>query len=227
MTWHVTQECTYDTLRLWNDLFSPRESQSILSRHKWGVVRIGSMIIFHLNKLWIAKFSLLCDVMFLARPKGKFDIDPIGINPGLWGRVRFRVWFGLGLGLREGWVDMSPMTWIGPIGFGRPILRDFFPVLGVTLWGRLPIDKYIRQISPAVSPEILHYTVWRTFHSLLRWRMIILPILTTSLIHFSLKVERMYFLNLGVKELMMSSLNTDQPLSLGSLDGRVYSVLFW
>ena len=42
------------------------------------------------------------------------------------------------------------------------------------------------QISPS------HHTVWRTcllsFHSLLRWEVIkLLPILTTSLIHFSLK----------------------------------------
>ena len=45
------------------------------------------------------------------------------------------------------------------------------------------------QISSAASPEILHQTVWRTwlFISLLRWKMIILPILTTSLIHFSSK----------------------------------------
>ena len=41
------------------------------------------------------------------------------------------------------------------------------------------------QISPAASPEILHHTVWRTFHSLLRWKMMILPILTISLIHLS------------------------------------------
>ena len=39
------------------------------------VMRIGSMILFHLSKLWKAKFSLLCDVIFLVRPQGKFDID--------------------------------------------------------------------------------------------------------------------------------------------------------
>ena len=56
------------------------------------------------------------------------------------------------------------------------------------------------QISPAAWPEILHHTVWGIWlHSLLRWKMIILPILTTSLIHISLKaVGRMYFLNLAV-----------------------------
>ena len=30
-------------------------------------VRIGSIIIFHLSKLWKAKFFILCDVIFLAR----------------------------------------------------------------------------------------------------------------------------------------------------------------
>ena len=45
------------------------------------------------------------------------------------------------------------------------------------------------QISPAASPEILHSHSMKNlpFHSLLRWKMIILPILTTSLIHFTLK----------------------------------------
>ena len=41
------------------------------------------------------------------------------------------------------------------------------------------------------------------FHSLLRWKMIILPILTTSLIHFPLKVGRMYFWDLEVKGLIV------------------------
>ena len=56
------------------------------------------------------------------------------------------------------------------------------------------------QISPAASPEILYYTVWRTwqFHSLLWWNMVLLPILTSSLINFSSNVERMYFVNFGV-----------------------------
>ena len=41
------------------------------------------------------------------------------------------------------------------------------------------------QISPAASREILHYSVKNVaFHSLLRWKMIILPILTSLPIHF-------------------------------------------
>ena len=39
------------------------------------VVRIGSVIIFHLSKLWKAKFSILRDVIFLVRLQEKFDID--------------------------------------------------------------------------------------------------------------------------------------------------------
>ena len=43
------------------------------------------------------------------------------------------------------------------------------------------------------------------FHSLLRWNTIILPILTTSLIHFSIKVRENVLLNLGVKGLILVS----------------------
>ena len=39
------------------------------------VERIGSIIIFHLSKLWKAKFFILCGVIFLVRPQVKFEID--------------------------------------------------------------------------------------------------------------------------------------------------------
>ena len=39
------------------------------------VARICIIIIFHLSKLWKAKFSILCDVIFLVGLEGKFDID--------------------------------------------------------------------------------------------------------------------------------------------------------
>ena len=40
------------------------------------VVRIEySIIIFHLSKLWKARFSILCDVILLVRHQGKFNID--------------------------------------------------------------------------------------------------------------------------------------------------------
>ena len=44
-------------------------------------------------------------------------------------------------------------------------------------------DQFQISLQPHEKYDI---TVWTTFHSLLRWKMIILPILTTSLIHFSL-----------------------------------------
>ena len=39
------------------------------------VVRIGIIIICQLGKLWKAKFSILCDEMFMAKLQGEFDID--------------------------------------------------------------------------------------------------------------------------------------------------------
>ena len=39
------------------------------------VVRMGSIIIFHLSKLWKAKFFVLCDIVFVVRLWGKFEID--------------------------------------------------------------------------------------------------------------------------------------------------------
>ena len=38
-------------------------------------VRIASIIIFHLSKLWKAKFFILCDVTFLVRLQGKIELD--------------------------------------------------------------------------------------------------------------------------------------------------------
>ena len=38
-------------------------------------MRIGSIIIFHLSKLWKAKFLIMFDVILLVRPQRKFDID--------------------------------------------------------------------------------------------------------------------------------------------------------
>ena len=37
-------------------------------------MRIGCIIIFHLGKLWKATFFILCDVIFLLRLQGKFEI---------------------------------------------------------------------------------------------------------------------------------------------------------
>ena len=44
-------------------------------------MRISSIIIFHLSKLRKAKFFMLCDVIFLVRLQGKFEIDdPSGVK---------------------------------------------------------------------------------------------------------------------------------------------------
>ena len=50
-------------------------SQPFKEKRISGVVRIGSIVIFYLSKLWKAKFFILCDVIFLVRLLGKFDID--------------------------------------------------------------------------------------------------------------------------------------------------------
>ena len=63
------------------------------------------------------------------------------------------------------------------------------------------------QISPAASPGILHHTVWRTllFIAYSDWKIIMLPILTTSLIHFSLEGWENVLFSFGVKGLMVDS----------------------
>ena len=57
---------------------------------------------------------------------------------------------------------------------------------------QLKSDQF--QISSAALPEISHHILWRTFHSLLRFEIITLPILATSLKHS-------FFKRLGVKGL--------------------------
>ena len=53
-------------------LYSPNLSKSDCMSD---VARICSIITFLLSKLWKVKFSLLCDVIFLVRLQGNFDID--------------------------------------------------------------------------------------------------------------------------------------------------------
>ena len=53
-------------------MYSPNLSKSDCMSD---VARICSIITFHLSKLWKAKFSLLCDVIFLVRLQGKCNID--------------------------------------------------------------------------------------------------------------------------------------------------------
>ena len=47
---------------------------TFLKRFMSEVVRIGSIIIFHLSQVWKAKFFILCDVIFLVRLQEKFEI---------------------------------------------------------------------------------------------------------------------------------------------------------
>ena len=60
-------------------LSHPSHSRSTFSQSSYRemyigeLVRIGSMIIFHVSKLWKAKF-ILRDEMFLVSLMGKFDI---------------------------------------------------------------------------------------------------------------------------------------------------------
>ena len=62
------------------NFFTPNFKDYILPTFKKrcirdAVVRIGSITIFHLSKLWKAKFLILCDVIFLVRPQDKFEIN--------------------------------------------------------------------------------------------------------------------------------------------------------
>ena len=57
------------------------------------------------------------------------------------------------------------------------------------------------KISPVASPVILHHTVWRTwlFIAYSDWKMILVPVLTTSLIHFSWKGWENSLFELGIE----------------------------
>ena len=89
------------------------------------VMRICSIKIFHLSKLWKAKFFVLCDVIFLVRLQGKFEIDH---------------------------------SW------------------------EFPFTPFHSQFQ--ISRKILHHSIMNlASHRLVRWKMITLPLLTTSLTH--------------------------------------------
>ena len=55
----------------WSTFSQPLNKKCI----KCGCEKFDSIIIFHLSKLWKAIFFILCDVKFLVRLQGKFDID--------------------------------------------------------------------------------------------------------------------------------------------------------
>ena len=63
-------------------LLSPRSTFShhlLKEMYKWGN-KIGSIIIFHLSKLWKARFFILCDAIFLVRLQEKFEIDHLKLG---------------------------------------------------------------------------------------------------------------------------------------------------
>ena len=69
------------------------------------------------------------------------------------------------------------------------------------------------KISPAVSPEILHHTAWRSWLviALLRWKVIILPILTNSPNTFSLKGWENVVFEIGSERVKITYSHTVGP----------------
>ena len=75
---HWKQDCDdRDSRALTLSLLSSKVYSPNLSKSDCmsDVARICSIITFHLSKLWKVKFSILCDVIFLVRLQGNFDID--------------------------------------------------------------------------------------------------------------------------------------------------------
>ena len=90
------------------------------------------------------------------------------------------------------------------------------------------------QISPVASPVILYHTVWRTwlFIAYSDWKMILVPCLTTSLIHFSWKGWENVLFELGSERVNyltvvslyggIASLNKHGHISHRSVSNAVY-----
>ena len=132
--------CGFRTTRHYNSPFTPKFKKYILStfqRKMYSeVVRTGSIIIFPLNKLWKAKFSLLCDVIFLVRLQEKFEIDRLlGVK-----------------GVKQPWEPYSrTVREGGPLG--RKVKRQIFSIKGgFSVCGsgnaRVSFVKLIRDFPP-------------------------------------------------------------------------------
>ena len=67
----VHYHLTLSWLPSWKSTFSQPFKQKCITE----LVRMGSLITFYLSKLWKTKFFILCDVIFLVRLQGKFEID--------------------------------------------------------------------------------------------------------------------------------------------------------
>ena len=180
-----------------------------------------SVIIFDLAKLWKAKFFILCVLYFRGAFTGEWKLVTLGserINSTLdvyshynirfsWPLYLSRVTRGLSL------LDSQTMDskYTRESSYGLPDGdahrdRKNVPYSAVGPWPFTPKNGQF-QIYPAASPGIQHHTVWRTcLLSLLRWKKIILPILTTSLLHFSLEGWENVLFELGSERNLTLSL---------------------
>ena len=83
-------------------------------------------------------------------------------------------------------------------GFGAALS---FPLCSFTVLNPFTPKNDQFQISPPASPVILHHIVWRTwfFIAYSNWRMNIVTILSTSIIHFGLKGWENVLFELGIE----------------------------
>ena len=85
-----------------------------------------------------------------------------------------------------------------------PVFIDITTITTVSLF--ISKSDQVR-ISPVASPVILHHTVWRTwlFIAYSDWKMILVPVLTTSLIQFSWKGWENVLFELGIERVKLGS----------------------
>ena len=62
-------------------------SKRTLSQQTYKLVRIVSVIIFHLSKLWKTKFFILCGGVFQVGLQGKFEIDTLIVQTNEYGNT--------------------------------------------------------------------------------------------------------------------------------------------
>ena len=79
-------------LELTFSLSSSKSTFSEPSKCICKVMRTGSIIIFQMSKLWEAKFSILCDVIFPVKLQGKFEIDHSSWEWKRWRKFRTDVY---------------------------------------------------------------------------------------------------------------------------------------
>ena len=72
--------CWYTSISLSLPSSKSTFSQPFKEKSMSEVARIGSLIIFHLSQLWKAKFSILCNVIFLVRLQGNLKLITLGVK---------------------------------------------------------------------------------------------------------------------------------------------------